>query len=209
MKTPIYTTTGEKSGTVELPSNIFEIELNADLIHQVAVAQAANKRQVSAHTKTRGEVAGGGAKPWRQKGTGRARVGSNRSPIWKGGGVTFGPRNDKSYKQKINKKMRRKALFSVLSEKARQEHLFVVDTFGSEDGKASSLKDLMSKLPMEKKNTLLALPTMDKKTIQAASNLENAQAIQARDLNVLDLLNTTYLVLEKDAVKTIEETFAK
>ena len=209
MKTPVYSTTGEKSGTVELPSNIFEIDLNNDLVHQVAVAQAANKRQVAAHTKTRAEVAGGGAKPWRQKGTGRARVGSNRSPIWKGGGVTFGPRNDQNYKQKINKKMRRKALFAVLSEKARQEHLIIVESFNTEDGKASSLRGMIEKLPCDRKSSLLALPTMDKNVIKAAHNLEHARTIQARDLNVLDLLNTTYLILEKNAVKTIEETFAK
>ena len=210
MKAPLYSTKGEQAGEVELPSAIFEIEMNQALVHQVAVAQAANKRQSIAHTKTRGEIAGGGAKPWNQKHTGRARAGSNRSPIWRGGGVTFGPRNDKVYTQKINKKMRRKALFAVLSEKARQEKLVVVEDFNTQDGKTKSLSAMLSSLPCGiAKSSLLALATLDKGVINAASNIDRATTIQAKDLNVLDLLNNQYLVIGKDSVKTIEETFVK
>src|SRR3990167_5955176 len=118
MKISIYNQAGEKTSTMNLPKEIFEIKFNADLVHQIAVSLSANKRQISAHSKTRSEVRGGGKKPWRQKGTGRARHGSIRSPLWKGGGVTFGPRKDKVYEKDVPKKMRRKALLMVLSEKA-------------------------------------------------------------------------------------------
>src|SRR3989338_10372676 len=114
MKIPVYTQEGKEAGEVALPKDVFEVKMNADLVHQVMISYAANKRQVSAHTKNRGEVGGGGRKPWKQKGTGRARHGSSRSPIWVGGGVTHGPLAEKNYKRKISKKMRAQALFSVL-----------------------------------------------------------------------------------------------
>ena len=132
MKIDIYNQKGEVTGSTTLPKEIFGVEFNADLVHQIAVSLSANKRQVSAHTKNRAEVRGGGKKPWRQKGTGRARVGSIRSPLWKGGGVTFGPRTDRKFEVEIPKKMRRKALFMVLSQKAKNNTLVVLDKFGSD-----------------------------------------------------------------------------
>ena len=126
METQVYNQTGKSVGTVSLPESIFGVPWNADLVHQVVLGMQANARTPIAHTKTRGEVRGGGRKPWKQKGTGRARHGSTRSPIWVGGGVAHGPRNDKSYAQKINKKMKAKALYTVLSEKLRKgEVLFL------------------------------------------------------------------------------------
>src|SRR3989339_770912 len=127
MKVPVYNQKGETVSEMELPKEILEVSPNPDLVHHVVVAQQANRRQIIAHTKTRGEVRGGGKKPWRQKGTGRARHGSIRSPLWKGGGVTFGPRNDRVYEQDINRKMRRKALMVILSDKARTNTLLIVD----------------------------------------------------------------------------------
>src|SRR3989344_4067362 len=126
MKVDLYNQNGEVAGSVNLPKEIFEVKFNADLVHQIAVSQMANKRQVSAHTKIRSEVRGGGKKPWRQKGTGRARHGSIRSPLWRGGGITFGPRNDKVYEKDIPKKMRRKALLMALSQKAKNSQLVVL-----------------------------------------------------------------------------------
>ena len=115
MKYPLYNLKGEKIGTTVLPKEIFEVKINPDLIHQIAVSQSANRRRVIAHTKDRSDVSGGGRKPWRQKGTGRARHGSIRSPIWRGGGITFGPTKERVFSQKAPKRMKRKALFMVLT----------------------------------------------------------------------------------------------
>src|SRR3989344_1586405 len=120
MKTAVYTKDGKEAGEITLPKEIFDVKMNADLVHQGFISQTGNARQVSAHTKNRSGVRGGGRKPWRQKGPGRARHGSTRSPIWKGGGVSGGPRNDKNYMKAVPTKMRRKALFMVLSEKAKK-----------------------------------------------------------------------------------------
>ena len=207
MKFDLYNQNGEVSGSVTLPKEIFEVEFNADLVHQIAVSLMANKRQISAHTKNRGEVRGGGKKPWRQKGTGRARVGSNRSPIWKGGGITHGPRNDRIFAVEIPKKMRRKALLMVLSEKAKSNNLIVLDKFDLEKGKTKEMALSLSKLPCKNTTTLIAMPDYDKKVFLSARNIKKTDIDDARNLNVLDLLNHKYLLLTKDSIKTIEKTF--
>jgi len=178
-------------------------------VHQVAVSLAANKRQVSAHTKNRGEVRGGGKKPWRQKGTGRARHGSIRSPLWRGGGITFGPRNERVFEREIPKKMRRKALFMVLSEKARNKELVVLDKIELEKGKTKEMAISLKKLPCGIQSTLIALPDYDKKIFLATRNIKKTSIDEARNLNVLDLLNSKYLLLTKASIKTIQETFSK
>lgn len=194
---------------MELPEKIFGVELNSDLVHQVMVAQMANRRQVSAHTKGRGEVSGGGKKPWAQKHTGRARHGSIRSPIWVGGGVTFGPTNERVYDKKINAQMRRKALFMVLSEKVRMNLVVLLEDLKLDGAKTKALKTLLGTLPCDNQNTLIALPDMQHDIIRAGNNLQNARTMQARELNVLDLLHYKYLVLSKGAVEVVEKTFAK
>ncbi len=209
MKFDVYNQKGEVSGSTNLPKEIFEVEFNADLVHQVSVSLSANKRQISAHTKTRGEVRGGGKKPWRQKGTGRARVGSNRSPIWKGGGITHGPRNDRIFAVEIPKKMRRKALFMMLSEKAKDKTLIVVDKFELEKGKTKEMVSCLLKLPCKNTTTLIAMPDHDKKVFLSARNIKKIDIDDARNLNVLDLLNHKYLLITKDSIKTIEKTFVK
>ncbi|MGD0576599.1 MAG: 50S ribosomal protein L4 [Candidatus Staskawiczbacteria bacterium] len=209
MKFDLYNQTGEVSGSVTLPKEIFEVEFNADLVHQIAVSLMANKRQISAHTKNRGEVRGGGKKPWRQKGTGRARVGSNRSPIWKGGGITHGPRTERIFAVEIPKKMRRKALLMVLSEKAKSKNLIVVDKFDLAKGKTKEMAASLAKLPCKNTTTLIAMPDFDKKIFLAARNIKKTDIDDARNLNVLDLLNHKYLLLTKDSIKTIEKTFIK
>lgn len=211
-KVEVYKQNGEKAGTMVLAKEIFEIDLNFDLVHQVMVCQAANRRQGTAHTKDRGEVSGGGKKPWRQKGTGRARHGSIRSPIWIGGGVTFGPRNEKKYKKNIPQKMRRKAMFMVLSAKTNDKTLLVLEEIKIERAKsklmALVIKDLREKIKDFKKGKiLLVLPEMDKKIILASRNLDDLKTMQAKDLNVLDLVSSPYLILTKKAIKKIEETF--
>ena len=140
MKYPVYNQEGkELEAAITLPKEIFDVDFNADLVHQVAVSFSANERQISAHAKTRAEVRGGGKKPWRQKGTGRARHGSIRSPLWKGGGITHGPRTERIFEREIPKKMRRKALLMVLSEKARNNQLVILDKIELENGKTKEM----------------------------------------------------------------------
>jgi large subunit ribosomal protein L4 len=207
MKVDLYNQNGEAQGTVNLPKEIFEVKFNADLVHQVAVSLMANKRQISAHAKTRGEVRGGGKKPWRQKGTGRARHGSIRSPLWKGVGVTHGPRNDRIFEREIPKKMRRKALLMVLSEKAKNNQLVILDKFDLEKGKTKEMAMSLLKLPCAKQATLIAMPDYDKKVFLAARNIKKTSVEDARNLNVLELLNHKYLLLTKESIKTIEKIF--
>jgi large subunit ribosomal protein L4 len=209
MKIPVYNQEGKETKDMVLPKDIFEVKFNADLVHQVAVSLMANKRQVSAHTKDRSEVRGGGRKPWRQKGTGRARHGSNRSPIWRGGGITFGPRNDTIYAREIPKKMRRKALLMVLSQKAKDNRLVVLESIESENAKTKQMAKSLSNLPCKNQSTLIALPKYDKKIFLASRNIKKTTIDDARNLNVLDLLNSKYLLITKDSIKTIEDTFVK
>ncbi len=209
MKIVIYNQQGEEVGTTVLPKGIFGLKLNPDLVHQVVVSQMANRRQVIAHTKDRGEVRGGGKKPWRQKGTGRARHGSIRSPLWRGGGVTFGPRKERVFKKKINKKMRRKALFMVLSGKVKNNLLILLDELKIEKPKTKLITEILKKLPCQQESTLIALPDYDKNLILAARNLSKVNTLLARNLNSLDLLSFKYLVMPKDSIKVIKETFLR
>lgn len=203
-----YNQNGEKLSQTRLPAEVFGVKMNQDLIHQVVLAQMANRRQVSASTKGRGEVSGGGRKPWRQKGTGRARHGSTRSPIWRHGGVVFGPTAEKVFKQKINKQMRRKALLIVLSEKAKDSFLIVLDKLELTSAKTKLMAAILSKLPI-RGSCLIALPSMDKNAIMSARNIVKTEVMQAKDLNILDLLNFKYLLMPKESIKVIQETFAK
>lgn len=209
MKADLYNQKGEVAGSVVLPKEIFEVKFNADLVHQVAVVLSANQRQVSAHTKNRGEVRGGGKKPWRQKGTGRARHGSIRSPIWKGGGITFGPRTDRIFGRDIPKKMRRKALFMVLSQKANEKQIVVLDDIILEKGKTKEMARSLQNLPCQNQTTLIALPNYDKKIFLASRNIKGTTIDDSRNLSVLELLNHKYLLLTKESIKTIKDTFLK
>lgn len=209
MLVDIYSQDGKKTGQARLPSEIFDVKVNPDLVHQVVVSQMANRRRVIAHTKGRGEVRGGGRKPWRQKGTGRARHGSIRSPLWRGGGVTFGPTKERVFKKKIPKKMRRKALFMVLSGKIKNNLLVLLDKLKIEKPKTKLMAEILKKLPSKGESTLIALPEYDKNIILAARNLPKVGTILARDLNALDLLTFKYLVLPKESINVIKETFLK
>ncbi|OGZ64654.1 MAG: 50S ribosomal protein L4 [Candidatus Staskawiczbacteria bacterium RIFCSPLOWO2_01_FULL_40_39] len=209
MKYPVYNQEGKETGEVNLPKDIFEVPLNADLVHQVAISQTANKRQVSAHTKDRGAVRGGGRKPWRQKGTGRARVGSIRSPLWRGGGVTGGPTNEKVYEKTIPTKMRRKALFMALSQKAKNNLLIVLDKLEMENPKTKMMVEIIKKLPGSKESRLITALNGDKKVFLSARNITKTRVAEARNLNVADVLNYKYLIVSKDGIKDIEKTFAR
>lgn len=209
-----YNQKGEKLGRIRLPQEIFEIEMNSDLVHQVMVSQMANRRQVIAHTKTRAEVSGGGRKPWRQKGTGRARHGSIRSPIWTGGGVAFGPRKDKVFKKKIPKKMRRKALFMVLSSKVKDKELLVLDKLETKEPKTKIMAKMMENLrkkigDFKEGSVLFLLAKKDENLIKSLRNIKKVKTILARESNVLDLLKYKYLIIPKESIKVLKETFLK
>ena len=212
MKADVYNLKNEVVGSVELPENVFGARWNATLVKQVLEAQLANKRSPWAHTKTRGEVRGGGKKPWRQKGTGRARHGSTRSPIWVGGGKSHGPRNERDYSQKVNKKMKRVALFAALSRKAKDGEVKVMDTFALEAAKTKVLSGVLMNLLAMKKgakryDALLVSDATNKNLFRASSNLQKAKAIDAASLNIFDILNHKNLLIDKAAVETISKHY--
>jgi len=214
MKETIYNQKGEEVGKADLPAEVFELEINQDLVHQAVVAQMANSRKVVAHTKDRSEKRGGGRKPWRQKGTGRARHGSIRSPIWRGGGVTFGPTKERNFSKKINKKMKRKALFMALTSKAKDKELVLIDNLELTEGKTKKmtqvLESLSKKIKKEfNKGTLIVLPEKDEKISRASRNIPKIKVIRADNLNVLSVLSHQYLMIltPQDAIKVIRETY--
>lgn len=209
MKVTVYNQEGKEVGTTLLPKEIFDIKVNLDLVHQVVVSQMANRRKVIAHAKGRAEVRGGGRKPWRQKGTGRARAGSIRSPLWRGGGVTFGPTKERVFKKKINKKMRKIAFFMALSAKAKNNLLLILDKLSLPEAKTKLMTKILGKLPFKNGSCLIALPQADKMIIRVTRNIPNAQTIEARNLNALDLLSFKYLIMPKETIKVIKETFLK
>lgn len=207
MKVSVYNQKGEETGTMELPDAVFGLKWNADLVHQVAVSLAGNLRRRTAHTKNRGDVRGGGKKPWQQKGTGRARHGSTRSPIWIGGGVSHGPRSEKDYTRKINKKMAKKALYTVLSAKMRDSEVIVIDDLRFPDAKTKhaahffqkfASQDRFSKLT-KGKGALVALAGKDASARRALRNLPYVEIDDARNLNAYKLLQHTFLILPKEA----------
>ncbi len=210
MKAVIYNQDGKKlEESISLPNEIFNVEMNSDLLWQVAVSQAANKRRIIANTKDRSKVRGGGKKPWRQKGTGRARHGSIRSPIWRHGGITFGPNTDTIFKKNISKKMRRKALSMVLTAKAKNELLVVLDDLKVAEPKTKLINNILGKLPGKGSTRLIILPQKEDAIIKATRNISKTSIELAKNINVLQLLSFKYLVLPKDSIKVIKETFSK
>jgi large subunit ribosomal protein L4 len=204
-----YNQKGEEIGQTRLPSEIFNISVNPDLINQAVVSQMASRRMVIAKTKDRGEVRGGGKKPWRQKGTGRARHGSTRSPLWRHGGVTFGPTTNRNFAKKINKKMKRLALLMALSSKAKDGTLVVLEELKIEQPKTKLVADILNRLPIKKGSYLIGLPKKDEILYKASRNISRTKVIEIRNLNILDLLSFKYLIIPKEAIKVIKETFLK
>jgi large subunit ribosomal protein L4 len=195
-----------KTTKADLPKEIFEVPMNSDLIHQVVVSQMGNRRKVIAHAKTRAEVRGGGIKPWRQKGTGRARHGSSRSPIWIGGGVAHGPLKHENYKRVLPKNIKRKALFVALSDKAREGLLFIVDSLNIKEAKTKLARELLKGLKINE-SCLVVLPKLDKNVILAMRNLPKVSTIQSKDLNCLDVVSSKYLLIGKEGIEEIKKTF--
>ncbi len=206
MKVKVYNISGKEVDTIELSDEIFGLEPNQDLLHRVVVAQNNNQRQGTVKTKTRSEVRGGGRKPWRQKGTGRARQGSIRAPHWVGGGLAFGPQ-PRCYRTKLNKKMRRLALKSALSALAQSESIFVLDELKLNAPKTREMANLMKNLKVER-SALLVLAEKNEDIIRAGRNIPSLKLAPVNALNVRDLLKYGNLVLTRDAVQQIEEVYA-
>ena len=200
----LYKQTGEEAGTVSLDDAVFGAELNTAVIHQVVVAQLANKRQGTKSALTRAEVSGGGRKPWRQKGTGNARQDSIRAPQWKHGGIVFAPK-PRDFSMKINKKMKDVAFRSAISSKVTDDQLKVVDEIKVE-GKTKEMAAVMKALGLDKR-TLIVLTAGDELAVRAANNLEKVDTVKAETVSVLDLMNHTDVVLTKAAAKQIEEAY--
>ncbi len=206
METTVYNSKGIKTGKITLPESVFGLSWNADLVHQVVIAQQENKRFSTAHTKDRSEVRGGGKKPWAQKGTGRARHGSNRSPIWRGGGITFGPRSDKKYGQKINKKMKAKALCTVLSRKLKDGEIIFVDSLSYETPKTKEAQAFLNTLGgnfdtfnKAKNAALITMPEWHECTARSFRNIGNVLVNKVQNLSPLEALSSKYLVFVNPA----------
>src|SRR3989338_7227699 len=208
MKSDLYNWKNEKVGEVDLPKGVFGVAWKESLVGQALSAQLANLRRPWAHAKDRSEVRGGGRKPWRQKGTVRARHGSTRSPIWVGGGVSGGPRNEKNWEKDIPKKMRKKALFMVLSEKAKNSSLIVLDKLEMEKPKTKEMAQIIKKLPVNNGSRLI-ISHDGKNLFLSARNIAKTGVSEARNLNIVDLLNYKYLLVSKDGIKEIEKVFIK
>jgi len=208
MKLDLYTQKGEKKGTVDVPDAMFKAKINEDLVTLAVLRQTANARQSVAHTKSRGEVRGGGQKPWRQKGTGRARFGSSRNPIWRAGGVAFGPTNEMNYDKRMTKKARRVALFSCLSAKAGDNAVLALDKFEIKEPKTKEFAQMITKLPV-KRSLLVVLSEKDVNLKKSASNLPNVKTILVNYLNPHDLLKYEKIMFLESAIKKAEELFLK
>lgn len=207
MKTDVFNKNNEKTGEIDLPEVVFNEEWRPDIVHQAIVAQMANRRRPVAHTKERGEVQGGGRKPWRQKGTGRARHGSIRSPIWVGGGVTFGPRNEKNFDKKINNKTRRKALFSLLSKKLKDSEIKIIDSLDIEDRKTKMVAEVVGKVLPSRSPSLFIINRENSNFAVAARNIPKTKVSRPNSLNVYDCAAHKFVVFEKKAIEEISEIY--
>lgn len=213
---PVYSKEGKEVSSITLPESVFGVAWNSDLVHQVVISMQGNARAGTAHTKGRGDVRGGGKKPWKQKGTGRARHGSSRSPIWVGGGVALGPINDKDYSRKVNRNMKAKALAAVLSQKLRDEEVVFVDSFGLSAPKAKDARAILGALAGTKGHerlrtkrvnaALIVLPDRDDAAELSFRNFGNVEVVQTKDVNPTQLLKYKYVVVAKpeDNVKALQ-----
>lgn len=209
MKVPVYNQQGAQVGDVELNSKIFEVKPNQHLLAEAVRIQLSNARQGTSHTKTRGEVSGGGKKPWKQKGTGRARVGSIRSPIWRHGGITFGPRSNQNWTLKMNKKAKTQALFMSLSDKASDKKFIVVDQIDLDKPKTKEFVKVLSAFKDLGKKQLFVMPKKDDKLSRVHKNLQSVTAVFANSLNVVDVLKADSVLVLKDSLGVIEKTYLK
>lgn len=214
LELPVFNQEGQEVSKISLPQEIFGLKVNQDLVKQAYEAQISQARVPYAHTKDRSEVRGGGKKPWRQKGTGRARHGSSRSPIWRGGGITFGPRKEKIYAKEINKKMRRAALLMVLSGKVRDNEMIILDDLKLEQPKTKEMAKIVQGLKLKVKSdigkgALIVMSQKNENIIRASKNIPKLSTIGANSLNVVDLLKYKYLLIPKGTIEMMGKTHKK
>lgn len=210
MKVKVYNLQGQEVNELEISDTIFNIPVKQSVVHEVYVAQMNNQREPWADTKNRGEVSGGGKKPWKQKGTGRARHGSIRSPIWKGGGVAFGPLSIRNYKTKINKKTRRLALKMCLTDKITQSEFWVVENWTDfKEKKTKSFAKFLKSLPSKQKNFLILTDEVDPALYRMTHNIPEIKTESALQVNVMDLIKNKAVVVSIEGVKQIEKILTK
>lgn len=209
MKVKVYNLEGKETGEMNLSDSIFGVKIKQEVVHEVFVAQTNNQREPWADTKNKGEVRGGGKKPWAQKGTGRARHGSIRSPIWKGGGVTFGPLSVRNYKTKTNKKTKRLALKMCLSDRVKNNALVIVEDFNFAEPKTKLFVNFIKVLPVKAKSFLLLTPGKNDLVLRITKNLKSIKTVRAEDISVMDLLSKSVVLTSKAGIETIEKVFSK
>ena len=207
METTLYNQLGEQIGMTEIPAELFDVPFSADVVHEVVQAQISNARKTIAHTKGRGDVRGGGKKPWKQKGTGRARHASIRSPIWKGGGVAFGPTKERNFSKKVNRKLARTALAMVLSSKVRDGEFKVVEGIHFDEPKTKFAASMLKKLIPNRRSILVVTPNKNQELNRMTRNIHETEIVAADSLNVRDVLATQYLVVLKDAIGIMSEHY--
>ena len=205
-KVSVYNMEGKEVGTIELNDAVFGVEVNEHLVHMAVVQQLANNRQGTQKAKTRSEVSGGGRKPWKQKGTGRARQGSTRAPQWTHGGIALGPK-PRDYSYELPKKVKRLALKSAFSTKVADNDLIVVDNIAVEGFKTKAVVEMLSKLGADKK-ALIVMPELDQKLIKSAANIPGVKTALVNTINVYDILNCDKFIVAKGALEKIEEVYA-
>jgi large subunit ribosomal protein L4 len=204
---PLYNVSGEQIGEIELNESVFGITVHQSVLHDAVVAYLANQRQGTHDTKTRGEVRGGGRKPWRQKGTGRARAGSSRSPIWKGGGIVFGP-HPRDYSIRLPKRVRRLAIKSALSSKVESGSIIVLDQLSLEIPKTKEMIRILDNIKASGNKALLVTAAVDENVVKSARNIDGVKSTTASFLNVYDIMAHQTLVITRDAVTKVEEVLA-
>jgi len=209
LRQTIYNLSGKESGTIDLPEDIFKNKIQPDLIHQAVTTQLSNARRPIAHTKTRGEVSGSGRKPWRQKGTGRARAGDIRMPQWVGGGVVFGPRKERNYYKRLPKKMRRKAIFMALTDKLIQKKIIILDKLSLSKISTKEAEKVLHKLPIGEGSILLIISKTDPAVELSFRNLPYLKILLANCLNVYDILRYDWLILDQKAIEEIKKIYSE
>ena len=202
-KVKLFNTEGKEVGQKKLRDDVFGVTVNSTFVHEVVVGIKANARKPWAHTKERSDVRGGGKKPWKQKGTGRARHGSIRSPLWKGGGVTFGSRNERDFTKKINRKAKRSAFFMTLSDKVADDHLLLVEGLEGKEGKTKEVVALIEKLPVEGRVTIV-LHNDDKLLARSVKNLKKIRLVSTNSVGIMDVLDSNFVVMTPEATEKIE-----
>lgn len=208
LKATIYNQDGTTAGEQKLDAKVFGVKANPSLIHEIVVAQEANSRETISRTKTRGEVRGGGKKPWKQKHTGRARHGSTRSPIWVGGGVVFGPRSTRVWGKKVNKKAKKSALRMVLSDKVADGKLILLSGLEVPEYKTKTIATLLKKLPVGGKKALIALPEVPERIWKSAANLKTVSISKADSLNIIDLMKNPYTIMTVESLAAVTKSLS-